>query len=322
MLLTIIGDPHVTNKNLDKIGRLFDIIEEFGNPTIILGDLFDTKEVIRGKALNYVLERLKSSKVNYAILVGNHDWFNLDCQDHSLQALKGLPNVQIVDRPQSLLGLNVTGIPYIHDRAKFQEALRDTHDVVFVHQGFSKFDYGNGHIAENECELEDIAHIGTVISGHFHKYQQQGNLTYLGTPFSHSFGETDQEKYIGVFDTETKQMELYDSGFPKHRTFTIKSGETLAQQVDLDTLKNDYLRIFVEGTEQELLAYNKSYLEMLSVHNVKIIDRPTDEFKSGITIDETTDNLAQFQNWGKDIKKLDAETLKLGLQILGGLNVK
>lgn len=322
MLLTVIGDPHAQNKNLDKIGQLFDLIEELGNNTLLLGDLFDTKEVIRGKAFNYVRDRLKNSKLKFIILVGNHDWFNLECLDHSLQALKDLPNVTIVDSPVRL-GINVGAIPYIHDKAKFKEAISvfNQNDTVFVHQGFSKFDYGNGHIAEGESELEDISHVGTVISGHFHKYQQSGNLTYLGTPFSHSFGETDQNKYIGVFDTETKELQLYESPFPRHITLTFNAGAPLELQNIARDFSNDYIRCIVEGSQEELLKYNRAHLESLS-SSVKIIEKPTDEFQSDITIDETTDNIAQFQQWGREIKKLDPETLKLGLQILGGLNAK
>lgn len=321
--LTVIGDPHATNKNLDKIGQLFDTIEELGNNCLILGDLFDTKEVIRGKAFNYVRDRLKNSKLHFTILVGNHDWFNLECLDHSLQALKDLPNVLIVDKP-TRLGVFVGAVPYIHDKEKFKEAVAGftNTDVVFIHQGFSAFDYGNGHIAEKESELEDIAHIGTVISGHFHKYQQKGNLTYLGTPFSHSFGESNQGKVIGVLNTETKELMLYESPFPRHITLTFHAGAPLNVQNIGDDFSNDYVRCIVEGSQEELLKYNRSYLETISSNGVKIIEKPTDEFQADIQLEETTDNVTQFQTWGRNIKKLDDETLKLGLQILGGLNVK
>lgn len=328
MKLTIVGDPHAQNKNLDKIGSLFDIIEEFGNPVIILGDLFDTKEVIRGKTFNYVRDRLKTSKLDFTILVGNHDWFNLECLDHSLQSLKDLPNVNIVDNAKAIISSNkyspnVFGIPYIHDKEKFKEAISKygKDDIVFIHQGFSAFDYGNGHIAEGESELGDISHIGMVISGHFHKYQQKGNLTYLGTPFSHSFGESNQNKYIGVLDTDSKQLELYESPFPRHITLNYNAGTPLELQNVADDFSQDYIRCVVEGSSEELLKYNKSHLQSLS-SEVKIIERPTDEFQADVTLEETTDNISQFQIWGRDIKKLNPETLKLGLQILGGLNVK
>ena len=44
----VVGDPHCTHKSLDKIDKLFDIVEERPEETIIwLGDFLDTKEVIR-----------------------------------------------------------------------------------------------------------------------------------------------------------------------------------------------------------------------------------------------------------------------------------
>lgn len=319
-LLTISGDPHVKTNNLEKINQLFDLFEELGNDVLILGDLFDTKEVIRGKALNLVRARIKRSKLRYIILVGNHDYFNLECLDHSLQSLKDLPNVIIVDEPLQI-GIDVMAIPYIHDRDKFRETVKSFKkgSTVFMHQGFSGFDYGNGYIAEGESELGEIAHLGNVISGHFHKYQQSGNLTYLGTPFSHSFGESNQEKFIGIYNTKTKALELVESPFPMHLTIECEATDDLEAW---SLPRQHHLRFIVKGTQQELLSYNKEYLKSLSDVEVKIIEKPTDEFINGAVIEETADNLAQFSTWANDIRKLSPEITALGIQILGAVSAK
>lgn len=68
MRLTVVGDPHAKPNNLDKITQLFDHIEELGNTCIILGDLLDTKELVRGRCLNHYFHRFEKSSLNFIVL--------------------------------------------------------------------------------------------------------------------------------------------------------------------------------------------------------------------------------------------------------------
>src|SRR5882724_7541363 len=97
---TVIGDIHCTLNNLDKVNQLFDSIEKLHNPTILLGDLLDTKSIIRSECLNLYYKRLQDSKLQFTILCGNHDLIRQDQEASSLEPLKALPNVTIVDYPQ------------------------------------------------------------------------------------------------------------------------------------------------------------------------------------------------------------------------------
>jgi predicted MPP superfamily phosphohydrolase len=97
MIYTICGDMHVKPDNLNVVSELFEKLENLGNPVICLGDLFDTKEVIRGKCLNLVYEKVKASKLKWIFIVGNHDYYSNLCDQHSLETLKSLENVEIID---------------------------------------------------------------------------------------------------------------------------------------------------------------------------------------------------------------------------------
>lgn len=311
---TIIGDPHATPGNLDKIKQLFEIARELGNPVIILGDLFDTKEIIRGKCLNLVLDLLSESNLIFYILVGNHDWFNLDCEDHSLQALNVLPNVHIIDDVYD--HSDFCAIPYIHDQKKLKAAIKKCHSnkPLFAHLELKGFDFGNGYICESGLTERSFATFKKVISGHFHKYQEKGNLIYLGTPFSHSFGESNQDKYIGVYDTETNELELQDSGFPKHITLEIDC----SSNVELRYNDTDHIvRMILTGSQKSIDKWKSAAHDI--PEGYKIIERPTDQFANELVIDETLDNVAKFKHWAKDIKGLSTETTNLGSDILESL---
>tara|TARA_R110000868_G_C10973188_1_gene771541 strand:+ start:77162 stop:78124 length:963 start_codon:yes stop_codon:yes gene_type:complete len=316
--LTTVGDPHVKNKNLEQTDELFNFIETQGNDVLITGDVFDTKEVIRGKCLNFVYNRILNSKLHYTILVGNHDYFNLECEDHALQVFKDLPNVTIVDEVIEM-SPNIYAIPYVHDLDKLKAMLAEIPEgaVLFGHLDVVTFDYGNGYLSEAGLLLEDLKKFKKVISGHYHKYQEKGNLTYIGTPFSHSFGESNQEKYIGVFDSQTNNLELIKTPFPQHLTIDVNCDDYVNNNVRVDVAPSiNHTRIILNGTSENIMKYRAN---IPLPDNSKIIERPTDEFMNGVSIDETADNLVKFKEWATEIKGLDPDTLHLGVQILEAL---
>jgi DNA repair exonuclease SbcCD nuclease subunit len=336
MNFIIVGDPHVKNKNLEQSKKLFEFVEKTAKEhniknVILTGDVLDTKEVIRGKSLNLVHDWLAESLLNFIVLVGNHDYFNLECQDHALQVLKELHNVSVVDYP-SYLHINEEGeasaylydyyvqkddkssialLPYFHDMDKLKGHLdKINKDVLIGHLDVVSFDYGNGYISEGGLQLSDLSKFKKVISGHYHKFQEKENLTYVGTPFSHSFGESNQNKYIALFDSEDYSMRFLSTPFPKHITEEINCDTDSTMEI----YKNgDHIRLILNGTSENILKWKTN---STIPEGIKIVERPTDEFMNGIQIDETADNFSKFEEWSTNIKGLDPETTQLGLEIL------
>lgn len=310
---TIVGDPHCTVSNLPKIEELFSKVEELGNNVIILGDLLDTKSIVRSECLNFYYEYFKKSSLNFIILVGNHDYHNLECKQHSLNTLK-LPNVTIVDKLTIID--NLAFIPYIHDKAVLKETLNSIPEgtVLFGHLDITGFDYGNGFICEEGLSLEDFSKFKMVISGHFHKPSVKGNIEYVGTPFSHSFGESNQVKHLLELSLPTLNKNYIKTNLPRHITLNIKEGES-SETIDFNT--EDYIRLIIEGSEA-FIKESKNNLEALP-KSVKIIEKLIKDIDNSLIMDEELDNLSKFKYWAKHIKKLDEETVDLGLQILGNL---
>ncbi|PWU06078.1 MAG: hypothetical protein C5B47_08085 [Verrucomicrobia bacterium] len=317
---TLCGDPHAANDNLEKIGKLFDKFEELGNPVIILGDLFDTKEVISGKTLNFVFDRIKRSLLKFVILTGNHDWFNRDCLDHSLQIFKALPNVTVVDEVTNI-GSFAVAAPYFDDvkalKKQLPRAKEAAGKLLFMHQGVAGFDYGNGKIAtgkeHGEAAADAFRHFKLVISGHFHKFAKDGKLVFLGTPFSHTFGEADQEKVLGILNDETFELTYVPTNLPQHWDvrWDISNGDRL---FELDKIVDEFnhWRVFLSGTEAQIGAFPKERYE-----RAKFIDDPIDVAQiDDSNIRDTDSNEEKFVTWATEIKKLPDSTILEGLEIL------
>lgn len=332
---TLVGDLHAKPDNLDKVQHVFKAVESRGNRTVWLGDLLHTKEWIRGRCLNFLIDSFSRSKLQHIVLCGNHDFYNSECKEHSLESLKLLPNVLVVDRPtQVQLFKGETGLtndptekwvgllPYYHDHDAFKVALeelkRQKNPIVFMHQGITSFDYGNGYIAENEVPLAALKGIPFVVSGHFHKYQVQENLCYLGTPFSQDFGESNQTKYIGEMSFELNPdnslacaSQLIELGLPRHVTLTLNCDDNVIE-TDEEYRPQDYVRVILTGSEEAVKRFDRSQFP-----NFKYIERPmiVDQLGPSV-ISETDSNDVKFQKWGSQVKGLSEDVLKLGLDFL------
>ena len=313
---TVIGDLHTTHENLVKIGQIFDEVELRGKPTIWLGDLLHNKEIVRGKCFNYIHNRFRISKLKHIILIGNHDWFSSQCEAHSLETLDILSNIILVDKPTQIT-TGIWAIPYIRDIERLQRVLKDIPKdlVLFGHLDVQNFDYGNGHLCTSGISIDLLKKFKRVVSGHFHKFQETNNLTYLGTPFSHSFGESNQPKFIASYDSIEDTLTLKKTNFGAHITLTHNADTGLVSPNELSYTSIDFIRVIFEGTQENIERVDRSVYP----ENTKFIERSTDQFKGNLIIDETQSNIVKFQKWAKDIKGLDIDTIELGIKILEDL---
>lgn len=316
MKYTVVGDPHLQHSNIELMAQLCAEVEKLELPVIWLGDMLHSKEVIRGKCLNFWIEYFSKSKLKHIVLVGNHDYYNLECQDHALQALKFLKNVEIIDTLIERDGLFF--IPYMHSTEQIKATLKaiPSSSTLFAHLDVQEFDYGNGFICENGIKLSDLKKFKHVISGHFHKYQTKKNLTYLGTPFSHSFGEANQDKHYAIFDTETSRLQLVPTGLPRHIDIEVDCNKV--NKIDDALLQvygnsEDLYRVILTGSEE---ATDSCARLTSNEFKVKYISKPSVKQENTTSIQETSSNASQFSTWASDIEQLDPETIKLGLEIM------
>lgn len=319
-MITLIGDLHVKKSNLEKQKQLFKDIEELDNEDIILtGDLLDTKSVVKSECLNFLYEEFRTSSKHFWIIIGNHDQHHLGATEHSLEPLKALDNVTIIDElGEFTIGrLQLVGIPYIHDPEDFKTVVEHVENkkdkILICHQGFTGFDYGSGYIAKEETEVNSVKGFKAVYAGHFHKYQKFDNGCYIGTPFSHNFGESNQVKYIGEID-EKGTLALQETDFPKHLTYEIDCGDELEHKIENYSSSN-YNRIILRGSSEDISTFDKSLYE-----DSKILEVPEmKEEGKKVEISEALSNSKKFEFWAKEVGQMKADTIQLGIEILNNL---
>ncbi len=215
-LFVAISDIHFNINNLElastALRAALDKAYSLSVPLIIAGDLHDTKAIIRGEVANQLLDIFSKTPVQTYILVGNHDLLNEKGAENGLNYLKS-ENVSIISHPVCWPGYEVRFIPYQNTTQKFKDALSSIPkgSIVVCHQGVQGAflgDYVQDKTSVDPGSLEGY----TLISGHYHRNQTVGPLTYIGSPFTHTFGEAnDGDKgFIVVNSDGTFTREILD----------------------------------------------------------------------------------------------------------------
>lgn len=228
----LVGDPHITLANLERgalfLGKLLDIVREIEPiSVVILGDLFDTKAIIRSEVLGlwtrYLKEAVKYSR--HILLVGNHDLVSLDSKDSALAPFSEWENVTVIDRPALDPG-GVSFVPYLPDAQTFAATVRGGSGVLLCHQSFDGAQFQNGFYDPHGVSLECVSSYDGVISGHIHKQQKFGNVWYTGTPYQQEPEDSGERKRIWLVDlgqiripdglSDTEMVRPIDLGMPEY----------------------------------------------------------------------------------------------------------
>lgn len=185
-------------------------------PLIIAGDLNDTKMLIRGDCANAIIAALKYAKelgVAVYILIGNHDLLNEKGEAHSLNFLR--PYATIIDTPTQLpLPVSkgeVWAIPYQNDSEKFLTLLARNvppGSTVIAHQGVRGAYMGEYVVDKTSVDASELE-AWTIISGHYHRHQTVGTLTYIGSPYTITFAEAgDGPKGFQILHSDSKLKQV------------------------------------------------------------------------------------------------------------------
>lgn len=159
-----------------------------GIPLIVAGDLNDTKAIIRAEVANALCEIFKLARTPCYIMVGNHDLCNEKSKEHGLNYLA--PYANIVDSP-ALIAPSVCLIPYQNDSNQLKEfvgGLNPPVKILIMHQGFLGAAMGD-YIQDKTSLNPEVVKDFTVISGHYHRHQTIGTVTYIGSPYTVTYGE-------------------------------------------------------------------------------------------------------------------------------------
>lgn len=260
----VISDIHFNLNTLPlasaALKAALDKAAELNVPTIIAGDLHDTKDIIRGKVANQLILLLKQAKTPVHILVGNHDLLNEKASDHGLNYLA--PYAHIVEDLSYDWGLKLILVPYQNDSQKIVKFLKDVTSGVtlIMHQGFLGAAMGD-YVQDKTSIDPKIVKDFTVISGHYHRHQTIGTVTYIGSPYTITFGEANDGPKGFLILNQDGSFEREILNLRKHVIIEARVIEEVLQFEEYPNLgKDDLIWLKISGSYSELKKIKKKDL--------------------------------------------------------------
>lgn len=260
-----------------------------------VGDWHETRSAVNVFTLKYSYEI--ASKINdlglpVYFIIGNHDLYHRNNRDiYSVLPFQEFDNFNIITEP--------TVVNHIGDGVLFCPFLFHEEYPNLVE--FNKVPFWVGHF-----EFKDFVVTGYnitmktgpdhtnfkkpehIISGHFHKRQQSGNVTYIGNTFPTNFSDAgDFERGMMIYDHDKHNMEFVDwDDCPKYITGLLS--EIIAKKIPL--FPNARVRCVADIpiTYEENLELKKTFIESYDLREFTIEE--SSEIQEVLSATETTIN--------------------------------
>jgi DNA repair exonuclease SbcCD nuclease subunit len=281
MKFLITADFHVeNNKNIENIVETSDWIisvckKENIDEVLILGDFLNSRDKIDGLAINIavdILDKFLESSINATLLLGNHEKYSktLDFKINSIRVFK--KHAHVIDKFKVIKheGYNFVFIPFIIEIPIFEDIvnkvkakLDPSKTILFLHQPIQGAVVNDVNDFVDNCSTSPalFSDFKLVFSGHYHKYQNIGNATYVGSPVQLSHGEESTPKGVTILDlADLSSRFVLNPNYMKYITVC-----------DLDAdVKGKFVRFL-----------SKEYKDVIEIHKIKeqLIERGARDVK-------------------------------------------
>ena len=199
--------------------EIHDVCHKNGITDIcILGDFFHDRKSINIKSIELAMEIAKLLKpFQTYIIVGNHDsFYNSKIEPTSLSIFSEYKNIHIIKEPY-IYKDEILMVPWLWNGSEsYEKGIK----YLFGHFAFNGFYMNNYKKCERGLNKEMVSSFEHVYTGHFHGYSENGNITYLGSPYQQTFNDVGDKRGYYLFDGSLIFFEFKDC--PKFIKYNTK----------------------------------------------------------------------------------------------------
>jgi DNA repair exonuclease SbcCD nuclease subunit len=271
---------------------------EFGrsqgcDTAFVLGDWNNNRAAINILTLDYSIrgvERLSQGFGQVFFIPGNHDLFYRDRRDvQSVSWARHIPNITIINDffEEGNVAISPWLVPGDHKRIP---QLRGQY--LLGHFELPNF-YMNAMVRmpdHGDVKLDDFRGFEQVFSGHFHKRQTQGNITYIGNAFPHNFSDA-QDDARGAMILEWGGVPEYHAwpDQPTYRTLNLSELLTNTEQI-LKPKMNVRANIDIDISYEEAAFIKEQFAPKYKLRELTLIP------KSGVESEYTIGEAVKFES--------------------------
>lgn len=249
---------------------------------IFLGDWFEHRASINGLTLDYAYQgatKIKDLGLPVYFIVGNHDLYYRSTREiFSTKVFESL-GFNLIDKPTIVEELGPKGTlicPFLYEEEYPNLIQYIKIPVWFGHFEFKGFVItGDTKVKEYGPDAKDFKNVTRIFSGHFHKRQQQKNVTYIGNAFPADFSDAnDLERGMMIYDYEKDSVNFID--WP-HCPSYIKTTLTKLAKDPKNILRKDAIvncMVDKEITYEQSLKLREQLIKKYNLRDVNLQENP------------------------------------------------
>ena len=337
MKIALLNDTHFGVRNDSPVFQeyqnrfyrelFFPYLEENNIKCLVhLGDVVDRRKFINHQtAYNFhhkFWNKLTKMNIDTHIILGNHDtYFKNTNEVNALEQLNVGPNVKIYSNPQEVVfdKLKILLLPWICDDT-YKESVnalkQSTAQICFGHLEVKGFEMHSGFFNDHGLEKDLFKRFEKVISGHFHKKSDDGQIYYCGTQYEMTWNDYKCPKGFHIFDTQTRELTRVPNPMRIFKKIYYNDKENYYDEIDVKEFNNTHVKLYVSVKNNEAMFehfVNRLHSE-IDLYELSIIDDDTSDITATVRediLDQGEDTLTFLGNYIEQIDTdLDRKQLK------------
>jgi predicted phosphodiesterase len=323
MKIALINDTHWGARNdspafIDYFNKFynevfFPYLQQNNINTIIhLGDVVDRRKFINhNTAHNFKLnfwDKIDLLNIDTHVIIGNHDTYYKNTNEiNALQNLNISFNTKVYTSCETVNfdGLDILFIPWICD-ANMEDSLhnidKSTAQIVMGHLEIKGFEMHKGHLNEQGLDKNLFKRFEKVISGHFHKKSDDGQVYYLGCPYQLTWSDYNCPKGFHIFDTATRELTRVPNPAVMFKKFIYDDKKEDYTKKDLSDYENTYVKLFIsQKTDNDMFdKLLDRFHNEINAYEINVIEDLSSDINSTVKeniLDQGEDTLTFLGNY-------------------------
>ncbi len=341
MKIALLNDTHFGARNdspafLDYFMRFYNEVffpycKEHNIKTLIhLGDVVDRRKFINFKTAhtfrNDFMRRLWSEEIDTHIILGNHDTYYKNTNKvNAISELcttydqKNEPWIYEKATTKNFDGLDILLIPWICDE-NYDDSIHEIEDstaeIALGHLEIKGFEMHSGHVNMQGLDKAIFHRFEKVISGHFHKKSDNGQIYYLGSQYEITWADYKCPKGFHIFDTDTRELTRVPNPIRIHKKLIYNDKENDYYKKDLSHYKESFVKVFVSNKTNDDMFNNliDKLHNTIDTHEVNIIEDLNTDITASVKediLEQGEDTLTFLGNYVEQVDTdLDKQKLK------------